>query len=49
MMRLIALIIHRLDRRPSPIGELKNPRLLGLHMNLAMERAVSSNPFPFAR
>lgn len=48
-MHLIRWFFRRLDRRPSPIGELKRPHLLGLHINQATERAITANPFPFAR
>jgi hypothetical protein len=48
-MRLLAWIVRRLDRRPSPIGRLPHPERLGLHIAIATERAFTVNPFPFAR
>lgn len=47
MMRLLAWIIRRLDRRPSPIaGRVKplNPTLLHLHFVQTEDRARFGNP-----
>ncbi|MCX7366793.1 MAG: hypothetical protein NTV97_33955 [Alphaproteobacteria bacterium] len=49
IVRLLCWLARRLDRRPSPVGLLKRPHLLGLHMNEATSRAIVATPFPFVR
>lgn len=47
MMRLLAWIFRRLDRRPSPIADRVkplNPALLSLHFTQAEDRARFGNP-----
>lgn len=44
MMRLLAWIARRLDRRPSPIGELPHAERLGLHINHATARSIVGDP-----
>jgi hypothetical protein len=44
MMTLLRWFFRRLDRRPSPIGELKGVHLVGLHINHATARSIVGDP-----
>ena len=44
MIWLLRWFFRRLDNRPSPIGSIARPHLLGLHINEATARAIVADP-----
>ena len=44
MIALLRWFFRWLDRRPSPIGNIARPHLLGLHINEATKHAIVADP-----